>query len=560
MPPPTDKGQPATDFVTRHALAFTCLLCIAWMLPGLFGRDPWKPDEAYSFGLVYHVLQTGDWVIPTLADEPFMQKPPLFYITAGLLARTFGWLMPLHDAARLANAFYLGLAFLFIGLAGKELYAREKVEAAWSSWVSTLALLGCVGMVEPAHLMITDTALLCGYIMALYGLTLAPRRPAVGGAWLGVGVGVAFMSKALLAPAVFGIVCIALPALFPQWRTRPYLLTLAVAFAAALPWFTIWPAALYHRSPELFQEWLWANNLRRYFGLTVVGALDKAGYYLTVLPWFAFPVWPVAVWALWVRRREIRTSVGLHLPLTVFLVCFLVLSVSPDARELYALPLLPSLCLLAVAGSPLLRRGAASALWWFSLVVFCFFALVGWFYWVALDLSFPPRLHAHLLRLRPAYEPSWQALKFVLGAALTVAWVWFIPRLPRSAYRPIVSWAGSAALLWGLVAVFFVPWVDSANSYRSMVLSIRETLPTKYRCISSYNLGEPQRAMLEYFADIITYRDTEPGRRRDCDLLLVQGFRRAIHTPDQSWELIWHGARPGDDNELYRLYRKRAVG
>jgi hypothetical protein len=236
------------------------------------------------------------------------------------------------------------------------------------------------------------------------------------------------------------------------------------------------------------------------------------------------------------------------------------LSVSPDARELYALPLLPSLCLLAVAGSPLLRRGAASALWWFSLVVFCFFALVGWFYWVALDLSFPPRLHAHLLRLRPAYEPSWQALKFVLGAALTVAWVWFIPRLPRSAYRPIVSWAGSAALLWGLVAVFFVPWVDSANSYRSMVLSIRETLPTKYRCISSYNLGEPQRAMLEYFADIITYRDTEPGRRRDCDLLLVQGFRRAIHTPDQSWELIWHGARPGDDNELYRLYRKRAVG
>ena len=53
---------------------------------GLLGRDPWKPDEAYSFGLVYHILQSGDWVIPTLAQEPFMEKPPLFYLTAALFA------------------------------------------------------------------------------------------------------------------------------------------------------------------------------------------------------------------------------------------------------------------------------------------------------------------------------------------------------------------------------------------------------------------------------------------------------------------------------------------
>ena len=557
MPPATDMGQPASDFVARHALAFTCLLCIVWMLPGLIGRDPWKPDEAYSFGLVHHVFQTGDWVIPTLAEEPFVEKPPLFYVTAALFARAFGWLMPIHDAARLANAFYLGLAFVFIGLAGKELYGGERAEAGWSGWVSALALLGCVGMVESAHLMITDVAMLCGWVIALYGLTLAPRRPAMGGAALGIGVGIAFMSKALLAPAVFGVVCLLLPALLPQWRTRRYLLTLAIAISAATPWLIIWPAALHHRSSELFQEWLWVNTISRSLGLTKLGVSSKFTYYLGVLPWFAFPVWPVSLWALWVRRREIRTSMGLHLPLAVFLVCVLALSALPDARELYALPLLPSLCLLAVPGLPLLRRGAASALWWFSLMVFCFFALVGWFYWIALDLSFPARLHAHLLRLRPAYEPSWQLFKFVLGAGLTVMWFWLIPRLPRSPYRPMVAWSGSVALLWGLAAVFFVPWVDSASSYRSMTLAIRESLPPHYRCISSYSLGEPQRAMLEYFAGIVTYRDIEPERKRDCDVLLVQGFRKAIRTPDQSWELIWHGARPGDDNELYRLYRKR---
>jgi 4-amino-4-deoxy-L-arabinose transferase-like glycosyltransferase len=556
MPPATDTRQSASDFAARHALTLTCLLCIVWMLPGLIGRDPWKPDEAYSFGLVNHVFQTGDWVVPTLAQEPFVQRPPLFYITAALFARAFGWLMPIHDAARLANVFYLGLAFLFIGLAGRELYAGEKAEAGWSSWVSTLALLGCVGMVESGHLMITDVAALCGWVIALYGLALAPRRPAIGGATLGIGVGMAFMSKALLAPVVFGVCCLLLPALFPQWRTRGYLVTLAVAGLAVLPWLVIWPAALYHRSPELFREWFWVNTLGRSLGLPRLGLPSRFGYYAGVLPWFAFPVWPVALWAVWVRRLEIRSTVGLHLPLTVFLVCFLALAALPDARELYALPLLPSLCLLAVPGLPLLRRGASSALWWFSLMVFCFFALVGWFYWIALDLSFPARLHAHLLRLRPAYEPSSQLLKFVLGAGLTAMWFWLILPLTRSPYRPIVAWSGTVALLWGLAAVFFVPWVDSANSYRSMTLAIRDSLPAHYRCISSYNLGEPQRAMLEYFAGIVTYRDSEAERKRDCDVLLVQGSRKSIRTADQSWELIWHGARPGDDNELYRLYRK----
>ena len=139
----------------------------------------------------------------------------------------------------------------------------------------------------------------------------------------------------------------------------------------------------------------------------------------------------------------------------------------------------PASALLAVPGLPLLRRGAANALWSFSLMVFCFFALVGWFYWVALDLDFPARLHAHLLRLRPAYVPDWQWLKFVLGLGFTAAWIWLIPRMPRSPQRPMIAWAGSVALLWGIVAVFFVPWINSANTYRGMMLSMREALPTQ---------------------------------------------------------------------------------
>ena len=85
----------------------------AWLALGLFGHDPWKPDEAYSFGLVYHILEKGDWLVPTLAGEPFVEKPPLFYWTAALFAKGLEDFVPLHDAARLASAYYVALTHWF---------------------------------------------------------------------------------------------------------------------------------------------------------------------------------------------------------------------------------------------------------------------------------------------------------------------------------------------------------------------------------------------------------------------------------------------------------------
>src|SRR5262249_53654900 len=121
------------------------------------------------------------------------------------------------------------------------------------------------------------------------------------------------------------------------------------------------------------------------------------------------------------------------------------------ARRVNVAPRPPGLAVLPGPGLPLLRRGAANAVWWFALMVFCFFALTGWFYWVALDLSFPARLHAHLIRLRPSYEPAWQLLKLAIAAASTAAWIYLIPRLPRGPYRPMTAWTGSLALLSALV-------------------------------------------------------------------------------------------------------------
>jgi hypothetical protein len=73
------------------------LLVAAFLVAGTIGHDPWKPDEAYTFGVVFHILQGGDWVVPTLGGEPFMEKPPLYYLAAAASATLFSPVLALHD-------------------------------------------------------------------------------------------------------------------------------------------------------------------------------------------------------------------------------------------------------------------------------------------------------------------------------------------------------------------------------------------------------------------------------------------------------------------------------
>jgi 4-amino-4-deoxy-L-arabinose transferase-like glycosyltransferase len=500
---------------------------------------------------VYHILQTGDWVVPTLAQEPFMEKPPLFYITAALFGKLFGGILPLHDAARLATGFYMALTFLFVGLAGRELHSRR-------GWLAVLLLLGSVGLVERAHALITDISQLTGFALAFYALCLSLRRSLLGGLLLGTGAGMAFLSKGLLGPGCLGLLCLLLPVISSRWRTRQYAATVGIALLAIVPWLTIWPLLLWQRSPELFHEWLWVNNLGRFLGHNVLGPASKPWYYLGVLPWYALPAWPLAAWAVWRARSTLRQDASLHLPLAGIVVILLILSASRQGRELYAMPILVPFALLAVPGLAQLRRGGSNGFWWFSVLFFSGAALLGWFYWMGLDLAFPTPLHRHMMRMRPAYVPHFDPFKVTVAAGYTAFFVWVVIRLKRTPERGLLTWAAGVALAWGLLTTFFWAYADSENSYRYVVMNVARNLPPETQCISSRNLGEPQRAMFHYMGGIVTYRDEAPARRRDCNVLLIQGFRLSIQSPPPGvWRLLWEGTRPGDNRELFRLYQRQ---
>lgn len=523
------------------------LLCLAWIVPGLIGHEPWKTDEAFTFGVIYDMLRGGSWLVPTLAGEPFLDEPPLYYWLAAITATLASPLLPLHDGARLAAGLCMALTFVFTALAGRELHGKGQGAAA------ALLVLGTFGLVLRGHEGITDMAPLAGYALAYYAFALMLRRPLAGGVLLGMALGAVFLSQGILETAILAAIALVLPMVAPAWRTRGYAQAVALALAVAAPLIAAWPLALKAHPGAVFDLWL----AREWHPLARGSERDTA-FYLRILPWFAWPIWALALWQAWLTRGAHWRAPAAVLPLTGFAVTLIALSLASGARDVYALILLPAAALFTTPAATHLRRGAANAWLWFAVMFAIVFLLAGWFYWSALELGAPARLHAHLHRLQPGYPPGFKVLPFVLAACYSVAYFVLLAKLPRNGERPVVLWAASVTLLWGLSATLFLGWVDTGKRYRETFVSLRQALPAHYNCVASRSLGESQRGMLHYYADVKTRRAEVARDSQACNLLLLQGSPREEPKVEPGWRKIWEGGRPGDKAERYRLYRRGA--
>jgi 4-amino-4-deoxy-L-arabinose transferase-like glycosyltransferase len=532
------------------------LLFAVWITPGLLGREPWKADEPYSFGIVSEMIRTGDLVMPSLTGEVFLEKPPIFFITASLFGRFLSPPLELYDAARVATAFYMFLALLFFALTARELYGKERMAMA------VVLLIGCVHLQVTAHKLITDVALFAGFAMALHGLALSRRRAAAGGFWLGTGIGLGFLSKGVLAPGMLGVTALLLPVLFKQWRNRDYLKTLALSLGAALPWLVIWPALVYGRSPELFGRWFWDQNFGRFLGGAHAGTAgfdpgspDAHTFYIKNLLWLGWPVVLPAFWSLWHFRRSWREHPLFQLPLLSFVVIIGVLSASSTNRTLYAVPMLLPLGLLALGGLDSLPQrvksfGNAAVLFFFGLV-----ALLLWTGWFSMMTGLLPALARKLRDFQPDYVPAVDGILLAAALLYTVAWLFFIVRFTRSPEHLPVNWTLGTVLTWGLIMTLWLPALNTGSSYRAAFLSLKEALPPVDSCVASIGLGESERAMLAHYAGLRTRRIEVKGAG-DCNLLLEQ---RAGQSPvslvTPGWRKIWEFRHPSvKPKDLFCLY------
>ena len=547
----TLRGRIAWDG-TRTPLKTVLFLvvCLAWLLPGLIGHDPWKTEEAVVFGVVTEILRSGDWFAFRVAGEAMAGMAPLFVWTAALSAKLFGGVLPLHDAARLAAGLYMSLTLALLSLTALELMGERAMR------VAVLLLIGCLGLLQRAHEMNTDLAGLTGVALALYGLALALRRPLAGGAAAGAGLGVAFLGDGVLPLAMLGATLLMLPLAGRYWRTRSFAGTVGVALLVALPLVALWPMLLYGLSPVALPMWLEGTGLAR--PVDSLAATDGLGalYFLRILPWYAWPAWPLAAWSLWRCRRVLAERPNLQLPLLAFIAFFLVLTVFGETRDVNALPLLLPLAVIGVADLDSVPRGAASALDWFGMTTFFLMAVAIWLGWAAALHGEPAFAVARLQREVPGFTYRFDMVAFVLASLLTLIWLAVAARSLRSTRRALVNWTAGITMVWMLVMTLGVPLVDQARSYRKVASKLVEAMPAEIGCIARMHVGDAQRALLDYFVNMTTVRLDDPRASR-CRALLVQSAPLRTPNTGPEWVEAWRGSRPGDRNELFILYHRR---
>ena len=538
--------------IVSQALPYLILMLV-FVFAGLVGHDPWKADEAYIFGVIQHMLETSDWVVPTLAGEPFMEKPPLFYwvatVSSSLLS---GWLSP-HDGARVASGFFMLITFWAVAATARIWWGDNMGHYA------IMVVIACFGTLVQSHMMMPDVSLLTGFAVSALGFATVLSSPILGGALLGLGAGLGFLSKGLIAPGVMGITALILPLCFKAWRTRPYWRGLLVAVVVSLPFFVIWPVALYMRSPALFTDWFWLNNIGRFLGFSVhlLGAEHLPWFWTQTIPWYTFPGLPVALWLLWQKRRTALSEPPVQYALVAFAVLMLVLAVSSSGRGVYAWPLMVPIAILAAPGV-LSLPAQVDRIWVaVSLLLFGLLSLAIWTGWAIMMITGAPPNWPRLLEVLPVeFVPRFNALQVSAATLITAGAFVAIRMWWNKPARGLTIWVVGLTLTWSLLTTLWMPWLDFAKSYRSVFASM--PIPDVTNCLASSNLGEGERAMLRY----VTGRNTarlEVSPAAGCTTLLVQK-EVALGEPDIDltlWKELWRGSRMGVTNERFWLFQHK---
>jgi hypothetical protein len=327
-----------------------------------------------------------------------------------------------------------------------------------------------------------------------------------------------------------------------DYRTPAARRTLIWGTLIALAASALWLAYLATQSIPFVR----AFNLQRWVGDTA----RQPAYYPGILGWYAWPAWPLALWALYRGRRQWRTP-GIVLPTGVLLGLLILYAFDAHPGEEQGLILLLPLALLGAAGLFSLKRGAAYALLWFSVMLFGFIALLLWVYWSAHDLGTPARLAARLTRFGMLHVGELRPWTLVLGVIVTLLWVGILARLPRSPLRPMLVWTASMTFVWVLLMSLFQAPLDRRLSYASVSQQLVAQIPPA-ECIQTYRVRDQQRLLLAYHSG----RRFSPDDAR-CNWLLMETRRRgSVPEAPPGWVKQWDGARPGDRSERFYLYAR----
>lgn len=526
----------------HYHLPFVLLLAALYLLPGVIGRDPWRGDDLRAFGVVAGMLGGDSWLLPHLAGVALPEQAPLYYWSAALSAWLLSPVLALHDGARLATTLWIIVTLWSCHHAARRLFDDEAIATC-----VLVLILGTLALLVQTHQLQPRTALMATVALTLAGAARLPTAPR-SGALLGcAGVALSALAGGPLA------LLLTLPLLwFPVVGSGPGHAGLrAGASLVAVLLAALWPLALASTAPAQYELWREAAMQPYLADGKQLGAL------LPQLAGGLWPLWPLALWALYRRRGQWRAH-GLQLPLVALPLGLLWLVFADHADQAGILVLLPGCALLAAAGAGTLRRGAANAFDWFALMCCAVFAILVWLAWSAQIWQWPPGLARSLARLSPEFTPQTVALPAVLAAIVCVAWLALALRLPPSPWRGSMRWLLGVVMLWSLAVILLTPWVDQDRNYRPLTVALAaEMAHHPVGCIAERGLNNNHRAAFDAFAGLRTeWLDPQAAViTTHCPYLLIRDTTLIGSSPAAPWQLAWQDTHGGGRRlERFRLF------
>lgn len=537
-PTPAIVTQRAARPIPRWALL---LLCVAYVVPGFIGRDPWRYADVAALGYMQALAQGhSPWLAPQMLGlQPEGSGLLPFWLGAWALQALQGPLAMLGWGAELVvrlpfigllclslwatwySAYYLArnpgaqpVAFAFGGEADPRDYAHSIADAA------LLALLACLGLAQMAHettaalvqLACTSLVLLAAALwpyhrwraaalmpLGLLGLTLA-GAPALA-TLLGLGGTLLGWTRQRTATTDS-----APPAQATGRRTSGAWLAVTLV-SAALGWVLHLWAWRVEMPPA---SWVWVQAQ------------------IKLLVWFGWPAWPLALWTLW-RWRHQLTQCQQHLWLPLGFVGISLgatLSTSPADRAL--LLGLPALSVLAAFALPTLQRSLAALIDWFTLLFFSLSAIAIWVVWLSLQTGWPAQPAANVARLAPGFTHSLAPLPLLVALGATLAWCalvrWRVVRHRTALWKSLVLPAAGTTLAWLLLMTIWLPPLDYARSYAPQVRHLRTLVGPRPGCLLVYGMSDAQVAALQFHGNFTLRAWRSPGAQ-ECQWLAVASER-----------------------------------
>jgi hypothetical protein len=310
-----------------------------------------EPDEGRYAEIPREMMVRGEWIIPYLQGEPYLDKPPLMYWLVGISYRFLG---AQNWSARLIPALAIHACILLSYLFGRRILSERG--AFWGA----LLLAVAPGFVTIGRLLVLDGLLAFCITLSLLAAFEAIRRERLRLGWWLVSAAACGLGILTKGPVALLLV---LP---PLWLFRRFagktciikpsqaLVYLGVALGLSLPWYI----AICVRLPHFAYHFLWEHNVVRFlapfdhlrpiwfYGPVLIGGLIPAVFFL--IPFLRF---------LCSGRVEAgkRRPAELGFVLLAGCWCVAFFSLSGCKLPTYIMPAFPPLCLALgfyVANSP----------------------------------------------------------------------------------------------------------------------------------------------------------------------------------------------------------------